>query len=68
MSLDIDQIVNEAIPLPRSCKLNIQRAEWKREKLKAAILQLLKENTNFTQTYSNGIDRSAEADSESPAS
>jgi hypothetical protein len=66
--VNIDQIVNEAIPLPRSCAYQIQKAEWKRKKLKDAILQLLKENTNFTQTYSNGIDRSAEADSESPAS
>ena len=59
--MDIDKIVAEAIPIPRSCQLNIQRAYWRREKLTAAILELLKENTNFTQTVKNElVDRTEE--------
>lgn len=64
--MDIDKIVAEAIPIPKSCQLNIQRAYWRREKLKAAILELLKENTNFTQTCKNEfVGKDSEADTES---
>ena len=59
--MDIDKIVAEAIPIQRSCQLNIQRAYWRREKLKEAIAQLLQENTNFTQTVNNElVDRTEE--------
>lgn len=53
--MDIDKIISDAVPIPRSCRLEIQRAHWRREKLKAAILQLLEENTNFTQTVKNEL-------------
>lgn len=35
---EIDKIIGECIPLPRSCKLEIQRAERRREKLKSFIV------------------------------
>lgn len=64
--IDIDKIVADAVPIPRSCQLNIQRAYWRREKLKKAIVQLLQENTNFTQTVKNELVDRPEEYSTSP--
>jgi hypothetical protein len=47
---EIDEIVAKAIPIPRSCKMKIQRAEWDREQLKKRIIELLQKNSNFTKT------------------
>lgn len=60
--MDIDKIIAEAIPIPKSCQTNIQRAYWRREKLKSSILKLLEENTNFTQTVKNEIVGNGETD------
>jgi hypothetical protein len=47
---EIDKIIGECIPLPRSCKLEIQRAERRREKLKSFIVDNF---INFGETCAN---------------
>ena len=47
---ELDKIIGECIPLPRSCKLEIQRAERRREKMKAWILENI---VNLAQSVSN---------------
>ena len=47
---DIDKVIGECIPLPRSCKLEIQRAERRREKLKSFIVDNF---LNFGQMCAN---------------
>lgn len=52
---EINEIVSKAIPLPRSCQMKIQRAEWEREQLKIRILQLLDKYRNFTKICENEV-------------
>ncbi len=47
---EISEIAAKAIPLPRSCAMKIQRAEWEREQLKSRIIALLNKYSNFTKT------------------
>lgn len=59
----IDRIIGECIPLPRSCKLEIQRAERRREKMKTWILENI---VNLAQSVSNeSVGIRAEKDTES---
>lgn len=60
---DIDKVIGECIPLPRSCKLEIQRAERRREKMKTWIFENIVNLAQSVRNESVGI--RAEKDTES---